>query len=67
MEFKLRITLGNDAMQTGHDVAEALRQTAAKLDDGSGYDGLEPFHHLNIKDLNGNVVGTYAVKQTEPS
>ena len=56
-EFKLRITIGNDAMQTGEDVAGALRKVADKL---QNVGKLPTFHHRNILDDNGNVVGTYA-------
>lgn len=52
-EFTLSITLGNAAMQTGHDIARALEQAAEKLRDG----------HLssNVRDENGNTVGSWWV------
>ena len=49
--FELHITMGNDAMQTGEDVAEALRRIADKLEHGR-IDG-------PVMDLNGNKVGTW--------
>jgi len=52
--FTLRIDLGNAAMQTGDDVAEALEYVATRLrvDGQAGQVGL-------IRDLNGNTVGNY--------
>jgi hypothetical protein len=57
--FELKITLGNDAMQTPTDVAAALKDLAEKLEligDGpvDPYDGSG-----KIRDLNGNTVGTW--------
>jgi hypothetical protein len=57
-EFTLTITLGNDAMQTGGDVAEALREVAGRIDDRRG--GL--FEDSGrIRDANGNTVGEWRV------
>ncbi len=50
--FELSITLGNDAMQGGPDVARALRQVADRIEDGLEARG-------SIRDDNGNTVGTY--------
>lgn len=51
MTLTLIITLGNDAMQTGEDVAAALRTVAAKMETaGTGANG-------RIRDTNGNTVG----------
>lgn len=52
-EFTLHITLGNDAMQSHEDIAEALRKVAAKIEAGN-QDGL-------IRDENGNGVGDWAI------
>lgn len=52
MKFQLEIELGNDAMQTTEDVAEALEQVAKELSlivSGWG----------SIRDRNGNKVGTW--------
>lgn len=54
MTFKLTIRLGNDAMQTREDVAEALVRVAEKL-----RAGLET---TTIRDLNGNTVGEWSYK-----
>ena len=55
--FNLTIRLGNDAMQTGEDVAEALRQAANYIeqhDTGSA-----------VYDLNGNRVGSFGYTEGE--
>jgi len=54
--FTLKITLGNEAMQTGSDIARALRDIAddiADQDQMSGTGG-------NIMDDNGNSVGKWS-------
>ena len=57
MQFKLTVKLGNDAMQTGSDIAELLRALAdrteceALMERGSG----------SVRDINGNTVGTWKV------
>lgn len=51
--FTLTIELGNDAMQTGADIADALRRVAARQEEWErGTDGA-------IRDENGNTVGRY--------
>jgi hypothetical protein len=61
MKLIIEIELGNDAMQNPQHVADALRETADKIDqiykpkfsrDDTG----------KIYDLNGNHVGTWRVK-----
>lgn len=54
--FELKIKLGNEAMQTPGDVAEALQRVACQVefrihvpDMGGG----------QIRDLNGNIVGEW--------
>jgi hypothetical protein len=57
--FLLRIDMGNDAMQTGDDVAIALRVLAGMVESP----GVIPFsHYRNIYDINGNIVGKFGVK-----
>lgn len=61
MRFDLCITMGNDAMQTGMDIAESLRGVAALIED-------ETLDTLGmpagpIKDINGNVVGGWEVRR----
>lgn len=59
MEFRLTITLGNDAMRTSQDVADALQQVRTKI---SGYPSyFESDTSGTIKDANGNTVGTWEV------
>ena len=55
-KFTLDIDLGNDAMQTADDVAEALRRVAKRLEaDRDLSSGL-------IRDLNGNTVGVWVAE-----
>lgn len=49
--FKIKIEMGNDAMQTSDDVITALKQVIKKLKDGR--DGGKIF------DANGNNVGDF--------
>ncbi len=59
MIFILTIELGNDAMQTGYDVAEALRVVANKIQD---HDASEDYGN-RIGDMNGNKVGEWGFQQ----
>ena len=52
--FKLKIELGNEAMLTPEDVADALETVAAKLRNGN--------RQLPIFDTNGNKVGDYELR-----
>lgn len=61
-QFKLSITLGNDAMQTGADVADALMRTAAKFTEQVDFG---PTERGTIFDLNGNLVGLFEVSEPE--
>ena len=58
-QFILKITLGNDAMQTGNDIAIALRNVAGILYDRDIIKHIEP---SKIMDFNGNAVGSWQVK-----
>ena len=49
--FNLKIEMGNDAMQSREDVAEALRLVVDQLESGWGSG--------DIHDLNGNKVGSF--------
>ena len=58
LQFILKINLGNDAMNTSYDVANALGNTIRTL-------RLFPSEFKEghvIKDINGNKVGTWKVK-----
>jgi hypothetical protein len=50
--FRLTISLGNDAMRGGPDVARALRQVADRIENDLDARG-------NIWDENGNTVGNF--------
>ena len=54
-KFKLEIRLGNDAMQTMDDIAEALERVAV----GNIHNGQNTGR---IFDDNGNTVGTWSIK-----
>lgn len=56
--FGLTIYLGNAAMLTGEDVADALREVAECVESLSEL--TEPYNGT-IRDLNGNAVGRWAV------
>jgi hypothetical protein len=57
-KFTLQIILGNEAMQTPYDVAEALRDLADKIED---CDPDFKDEYGKIMDMNGNSVGTWKV------
>lgn len=62
--FTITIKLGNDAMQTSYDVAEALTKIAQQLDPES----FTPLAELigtdrHIFDLNGNEVGRWMITE----
>lgn len=57
MKFTLEITMGNDAMRTPEDIATALGDVASRVQAGYG--------NGNIRDLNGNAVGTYEITGQE--
>lgn len=66
MKFRLEIGIGNDAMLTAGDAAEALRRVAALLE-MSAEEALEPLAveypgGVLIRDLNGNRVGRWWVE-----
>lgn len=60
MTFKLQIKLGNDAMQTGVDIADALRTHADLLEEYSNRQLANSGKH-GIRDTNGNTVGFWTV------
>lgn len=58
--FILKITLGNDAMSTGSDIANSLRDIADMIEDNGNME-----HYTGDKkilDLNGNSTGFWRVK-----
>lgn len=58
MGFRLTIELGNDAMLTGDDVADALERIVPLLRRGAG-------GHVAILDQNGNRVGDWSFDEEE--
>lgn len=52
-KFTVEIRLGNDAMQTDADLADALSSVIDRLDRGTTSG--------SIKDVNGNTVGRFGV------
>ena len=61
MEFKLTIALGNDALQTGTDLATALENVARKLREEYGCEKPRHFDSRNVRDSNGNTVGRWSL------
>lgn len=58
-QFILKIQLGNDAMQTGCDIAGALRKTSFDID----WRGiLLKTQDYPVRDINGNTVGSWRVE-----
>lgn len=60
MRFKLIIELGNDAMQTADELAEALRNAATRIE--TQYNELSSGQYGGVKDVNGNNVGEWEVE-----
>ena len=59
MKFTLEIKLGNDAMQTPADIADALQDLAGDLKDAPD---IEPTPSAGtIRDINGNRIGHWQV------
>ena len=58
MQFTMTIELGNDAMQTGADIAQAAKLLFS--DFSRQHEPLEE-NHGSFYDLNGNKVGTWEV------
>ena len=57
--FTLKIKLGNDAMQTGLDLADAINEVTDRLQDVMG--DIAPGESGTIRDVNGNTVGKWEV------
>jgi hypothetical protein len=58
MKFRVEIELGNDAMQSNHDIAKALRQVAKEISHQHQILHDAP-REFRIRDTNGNAVGRY--------
>jgi hypothetical protein len=59
--FKMEVELGNEAMQSGLDVAHALVRTAGRIDRAVGRDPLASGEQGVVMDANGNTVGSWEV------
>lgn len=59
-QFAFTIELGNDAMRTNGDIAEALRQLASQFD-GDAYGPAEAGDSGHVRDANGNTVGDWEI------
>lgn len=59
MKFTLTINLGNDAIRTGNDVADALQETAINYLSNSD---LRKGDSGRVMDKNGNNVGQWEVR-----
>ena len=60
-QFILKINLGNDAMQTPHDVRQALKAVVERLPDTTNEIITGTVGEQNIRDRNGNTVGSWQV------
>lgn len=64
-QFRLQIELDNDAFTDNplQEIARILQATASKLLQANSPD--EFSYYQNLKDINGNSVGTYGIKTNE--
>lgn len=67
MKVLIEIEVGNDAVQTGFDVAELLQQAADRVDARIGANPVAdyPRDFGNLHDLNGNAVGLWRVAEND--
>lgn len=61
-QFILKITLGNDAMQTITDITQSLKNVCTVLSGTDNIEDLELYGKIKIHDVNGNIVGYFEVK-----
>jgi len=61
-QFILKITLGNDAMQTITDITQSLKNVCTVLSGIDNIEDLELYGKVKIHDVNGNTVGSWSVK-----
>jgi hypothetical protein len=69
MRFALEIKLGNDAMQDGTDIADALERVAGKIRDEGPFESpmiVDTVLSSGIMDANGARVGQWAVQSLAP-
>jgi len=58
-QFVLKITLGNEAMQTGRDVSSALKKVSTLIEEDRVLNSGE---NWTVHDMNGNIVGCWRVE-----
>ncbi len=58
-KFTIKIQLGNDAMRSEADIANALRDIAGKI--FHGHISLKEPNETTIRDENGNRIGSVAI------
>ena len=64
LSLTVDIRLGNDAMQTGDNLADALDKIAAELRDWSGSDPITgATHPASVWDVNGSRVGAWTIQE----
>ena len=64
MRFMLEIALGNDAMQSGRDVAHALVRAGGQIERAVGSSPLGASGESGVvMDANGNQVGVYWIEE----
>lgn len=62
MKFILEIELGNDAMESGSDVGEALINEGRKLASCWSEELLRKGDDARIKDINGDTIGSWRIE-----
>lgn len=60
MEFTMNVKFGNAAMQTGEDLAAALRSVADRVE---RHDNIMQVNAASVFDLNGAPVGGWKVEE----
>lgn len=61
MKFTLEITLGNEAMVTGYDIAVALDTAAKQVNSNASFDRITKGR--KVLDHNGNTVGFWKIEE----
>lgn len=59
--FIIKISLGNEGMRTGYDIAHAIRDVAYLMQDRGDCEEIRKASG-NIKDINGNTVGSWRIE-----
>lgn len=59
--FFLKIEMVNDAVLTCEDIAQLLKRVSERIEDYTDLSEMD--HFKNISDINGNIIGKYAIKR----